>query len=367
MKLLKTNPFCIAPIIKLKLHGYFCNCLALVSMNLKLFLLIISLSLFALPSEAHHGGEGGLGGGAGIAGPIVTIPAYALPKGSKFVSFITNYLDSNNYSNRGLKLLGKRGENYDVVENALTPSLTFGLGITNKLSLSAQIPYPLKFGIRTIQGTPDINSEGNALGVGDINFFSLYEFIHSDKHDLHAALLTGLKIPSGVRRDLNRQGKLFNAEHQPGTGSWDPQIGLSVSKHWGIFHFDTNGMYRFSTKGTQNTILGDVVSYNFAVSYLVGTRNSFIDRVFPKQLGKTKLKWHLISEMNGAWVEKPKLEKHREENEGGNLVYLSPGLRMIVNEKWITNLSVGLPTIHDLNGRRKPPNIRLILGITRVF
>lgn len=337
-------------------------------MKIKSYLIIILLlCITILPSKAHHGGEGGLGGGVGIAGPIVTIPAYALPKGDKFVSFITNYINADNYSNNALKQIGKRGENYDVVENSLTPSLTFGLGITNKLSLSAQVPYVFKFGIRTVQGTPDVNSAGNALGVGDINFFSLYEFLHSDKHNLHAALLAGLKIPSGVRRDTNREGELFNAEHQPGTGSWDPQIGLSISKHFGIFHFDTNGMYRFSTKGTQKTILGDVASYNFAISYLIGTRKSFVDRLFPEHLGKSRLKWHLISELNGNWVEKPKLEKHREENEGGSLIYLSPGIRMIVNEKWITNLSVGLPTIHDLDGRRRAPNVRLILGVTRVF
>lgn len=337
-------------------------------MNFKNLIIVFFLFSYAcLPSKAHHGGEGGLGGGVGIAGPIVTIPAYALPKGDKFVSFITNYINADDYSNKELKFLGKRREKYDVVENALTPSVTFGLGITNKLSFSTQIPYVFKYGIRTINGTPDINSEGNAIGIGDINFFSLYEFLHSDKHNLHAALLTGLKIPSGVRRDTNREGKLFNAEHQPGTGSWDPQIGLSISKHFGIFHFDTNGMYRFSTKGTQKTILGDVASYNFAISYLVGTRKSFIDKLFPEYLGKSRLKWHLIGEMNGNWVEKPKAGNHREENEGGNLIYLSPGIRMIVNEKWVTNLSVGLPTIHDLNGRRHTPNIRVILGITRIF
>ena len=331
------------------------------------FILFLIIFLYFLPADAHHGGEGGLGGGAGIAGPIVTIPAYALPKGSKFISLITNYTNADIFSDSQLKRLGKRGEDIDVVENALSPSLTAGLGITNKLSTSVSVPYIFKFGIRRVEGTPDIVSRGNSIGDGDINFFSLYEFLHNEKHDLHAALLGGLKIPSGVRRNTDREGKLFRAEHQSGTGSWDPSIGLAVSKHLGILHLDANGMYRFSTEGIQNTILGDIASYNFAVSYLIGTRKSFIDRIFPKHLGNKELKWHLIGEINGNWVEKPNIEGIREENEGGTLVYLSPGIRMIYDKTWITNLSLGLPTIDNLNGRRQPPNIRLILGITRVF
>jgi len=160
---------------------------------------------------------------------------------------------------------------------------------------------------------------------------------------------------------------IFRAEHQAGTGSWDPSIGLAISKHIQDFHLDANGLYRFSTKGIQDTILGDIISYNFAISYLVGSKNTFIDKIFPKKIGSNEVKWHLIGEANGSWVEKPDISGVREENEGGTLIYLSPGIRAIINKKWITNISVGLPTIDDLNGRRQPPNIRLILGVTRVF
>src|SRR3990167_5616255 len=161
--------------------------------NYLVIILISCLVFYTFPAKANHGGEGGLGGGVGIAGPIVTIPAYALPKGSKFISLITNYNNADDFSNGRLSQLGRRKEDYDIVENTLSPSLTFGLGVTDKLSFSAQIPYIFKYGIRRAEATPDVVSEGNAIGVGDINFFSLYEFVHNEKHDFHAALLTGLK------------------------------------------------------------------------------------------------------------------------------------------------------------------------------
>ena len=335
--------------------------------KIKFIFILFFIIFINSPTYAHHGGEGGLGGGAGLAGPIITIPAYALPKGSKFVSLITNYTNADIFSDSKLKRLGRRDEDIDVVENTLSPSLTAGLGITNMFSFSVSVPYTFRYGIRRVEGTPDIVSRGNSIGIGDINLFSLYEFLHNEKYDFHAALLSGLKIPSGIRRETDFSGELFRAEHQPSTGSWDPQIGLALSKHLGFIHLDANGMYRFSTKGIQNTILGDVASYNFAVSYLVGTKHSFIDKLFPSHVFGKETKWHLIAETNGNWIEKPKVGNHREENEGGTLIYLSPGIRLIVNKKWVTNLSVGLPAIHDLNGRRQPPNIRLILGITRIF
>jgi hypothetical protein len=332
-----------------------------------IFSLIIAFFISTNSSLAHHGGEGGLGGGAGIAGPIVTIPAYPLPKGSKFISLITNYNNENIFSDSKLSRLGKRGEEVDIVENTLTPSLTVGYGFTEKSSLSASIPYLFKFGIRRVEESPVVTNKGNSIGVGDINLFGLYELVHSEKHDLHTALLYGLKIPTGVRRTKDHSGNIYKAEHQPSTGSWDPSLGLSVSKHAGILHLDANGMYRFSTKGIQDTTLGDIVSYNLATSYLVGTKNTRFDKLFPKKIFGHESSWHLIGEINGSWVEKPKSPEGREENEGGTLVYLSPGMRLILDKKWVTNLSVGLPTIHNLNGRRQPPNVRVILGVTRVF
>lgn len=331
-------------------------------------LLLIITTLYTIsPAFSHHGGEGGLGGGAGIAGPIITIPAYPLPKGSKFISLITNYNNDDIFSDSKLRRLGKRGEEVDVVENSLTPSITAGYGFTEKSSLSVSVPYTFKFGVRRVEETPIVTDKGNSIGVGDINFFGLYELLHSEKHDLHTALLYGLKIPSGVKRTHDHSGMIFKAEHQPGTGSWDPSIGLAISKHAGFLHLDANGMYRFSTKGTQDTTLGDIISYNLATSYLVRTKNTHFDRLFPKHILGHDISWHLIGEVNGSWVEKPKSPEGREENEGGTLIYLSPGMRLILDKKWVTNLSVGLPTIHNLNGRRQPPNIRLILGITRVF
>jgi hypothetical protein len=65
----------------------------------------------------------------------------------------------------------------------------------------------------------------------------------------------------------NNQGELFDAEFQPGSGSWDVLFGLAYTKRFGAWPFDANVLYMLVTEGVQNTDLGDRFLYNAAISY----------------------------------------------------------------------------------------------------
>ena len=207
-----------------------------------------------------------------------------------------------------------------------------------------------------------------------LTLFSAYKFLRRDDIGLNASFLSGIKIPSGVRRDKDRQGFIFEADDQPSTGSWDPLVGLAVTKKLGVFALHSNGLYRFSTRGTQNTVVGDVATFNLAVSHRV-YKNKFLSSIFLQKLFNKDLNWDLILETNGQWSEKPKTRasvgsRHidfTQENHGGLLVYLTPGLRLIVDKKWVTNIGVGFPIIEALNGRERAPSARLVFGLYRVF
>ena len=83
---------------------------------------------------------------------------------------------------------------------------------------------------------------------------------------------------------------------------------------------------------------------------------------------KKDLSFDVIFEANGLWSQKPNtIHGFVDENHGGTLIYLSPGFRVTLDKKWIWTISAGLPTIEDLNGRQRSPNIRLVTGITRAF
>ena len=314
-------------------------------------ILTVFLSLFpCLKSNAHHGGEGITG--VGVAGPIITIPAYTLPKGLKYINLITDYTNCNEFSDNKLMQLDKRDEHIHSSAHIFTPSLGFGYGLTDNLTTSLRLPYVFRFGLRDIHDA-EVGKRGDSIGIGDLTLFSQYRFLKNEKHNLHAAILAGLKIPSGVRRAKGRDREIFEADEQPGSGSWDPSIGIAISKKVKNFSLDANGLYKFSTKGAQGSKLGDIANYNLAVS------NRFINK---------KISADAIFEINGSWSAKPNtFQGFIDQNHGGNLVYLSPGVRLTYDKKWIWSVSGGFPVIENLNGRAKTPSFRLISGITRAF
>ena len=326
-------------------------------------LFLVSL-LLSYPAQAHHGGEGITG--VGVAGPIITIPAYTLPKGLKFINLLTDYTNFDTFSSNKLIELNKRLEHIHDTANLFIPSIGAGYGLTDNLTIGMRLPYIFRYGIKDVHNA-NVGEKGNAIGIGDITFFGQYRFLKNEKHNLHAALLGGLKIPSGVRRTRGKDDDLFEADEQPSSGSWDPLIGLAISKKLGQFSLDINGLYKFATRGSQGSNLGDVVNYNLAISYRLIKDGDFYEKVKRADLNK-KLSFDLILEANGLWSQKPNtIHGFVDENHGGTLIYLSPGFRITYDKKWIWSLSAGLPTIYDLNGRQRAPNIRLLTGITRVF
>jgi hypothetical protein len=331
------------------------------------FILVVFLNLLlCLKSNAHHGGEGI--SGVGVAGPIITIPAYTLPKGLKYINLLTDYTNYNEFSDNKLMQLDRRGEHIHSAAHLFIPSVGLGYGLTDNLTIGVRVPYIFRFGLRDIHDAK-VGKRGNSIGIGDITFFSQYRFLKNEKHHLHAALLTGLKIPSGVRRAKGRDDEIFEADEQPGSGSWDPLVGIAISKKIKGFSLDANGLYKFTTKGAQGSNLGDLVNYNLALShrFLRDHDLSFSKKNVNSRF-TNKLYGDAIFEINGSWSAKPNtFHGFIDQNHGGNLVYLSPGVRLTYDKKWIWYASCGFPTIENLNGRAKAPSFRLVSGITRAF
>ena len=319
-----------------------------------LLVVFLAFSLCEGNAQAHHGAEGLTG--VGLAGPIITTPAYTLPKGLKYINTLTDYTNFNTFSNKRLIEFDKRHEHVHDLSDLLIQNIGAGYGLTDNLTIGLRVPYVFRFGIKDVHDA-NVAKAGNSIGIGDITLFGQYRFLKNEKRHLHVALLTGLKIPSGVRRTHGRDGDLFETDQQPGSGSWDPLAGLAISKKIKQFSLDANGLYKFASRGSQGSNLGDLVNYNLAVSYRLIKDGDF-----------KKLSFDLIGEANGLWSQKPNtIHGFVDENHGGNIIYLSSGFRITIDKKWILATSIGLPTIENLNGRQRAPHIHLITAITRTF
>ena len=334
----------------------------------KTSLAIALSSAFALYSGTVLADHGSLGFGIGTASPIITQGGITLPVGMWAGGVTTQFINFDSTSDA--KLLGLKNNAVDEahgdvhsVNTFLQPSVFAAYGVTDNLTLGLRVPYVLRSGVRSPNEEGDaVDKLGNPSGFGDVSVFGQYRFFHTADNLNQASLTVGLKTPTGATAVQTNQGNTFEAHHQPGSGSWNPSTGLSFTRAMGAFSFDTNVLYTFATRGIQQTNLGDVFDYNFALSYAFGApvRSGFFS-------SSNNAPWTAILELNGEQQDYQKTAGLTDPNSGGNTVYISPGIRFSGGKGWNTALSVGAPIVTDLNGFQSEPSYRITYRFVAVF
>jgi len=95
----------------------------------------------------------------------------------------------------------------------------------------------------------------------------------------------------------------FEAEHQPGSGSWDPFIGIAHSRMWGGLSLHGSLLYSLATEGAQDTDLGDSVHYGVAAVYQLSAAEPSHAHDHPEaaHIHAAGIAWDAILEINGEW------------------------------------------------------------------
>ncbi len=292
-------------------------------------------------------------GNFGVGGPIITMPAYTLPKSKFALNTSLRYQDMNKLTGHDSEML-------------LTASMAYGL--TDDLALSLSYPYRFLYGLNSEDDNSSVDG-GNSIGFGDMTLLAKYRFLNEGRlctnwdhktgisNKLQAAILAGIKMPTGQTHERENDGFRFSIDDQPGTGSWDPVMGLALSLPVNNFSFDTSVIYRLSTQGIQQTTVGDIISFNSAVTYNFQSHKVFGQAIKPAA----------VLEINSIWQEKLEESGVKENESGGLVMFLSPGLRAAINDYSIVNLLIGFPIINDLNGTQPDTGIQLFAGLSRIF
>jgi hypothetical protein len=230
---------------------------------------------------------------------------------------------------------------------------------------------------------------GDSAGVGDLSVLAQYRFLKDRATASELAFLAGLRLPTGDTSVNSTAGEPFETEFQPGSGAWEGSFGLALTKRFGAWSFDTNVLYVLATEGVQETNLGNRFQYNAAVSYrlaggLVGPSGLMHSGALPEPMyhGGPKRHSHkhaaeepahargpaldLVLEVNGEWHDRQRIDGVSDPNSGGNVVFLSPGLRLSY-ERWSGFVSVGVPIVNDLNGLQAEPEWRVLTGMAVNF
>jgi hypothetical protein len=358
---------------------------------------------FAAPAEAHHPGGGG---NTGSGGPINTISADTLAEGMFAASIRYEFIRLGQLSDADLLAAANRGTHAHSIRSIEAASLSVAYGITNDLTVAVRATGIRRSDIRepggdmlsgghmgimsasdmsSLMGSDSINRRGNSAGFGDVTMLGQYRFHNNAQTGTSAAVLFGFKAPTGSTSQRDAFGQLFQAEFQPGSGSWDGLIGAAFTKRTGRWSFDVSGLYYLITNGTQNTNLGDRFLFGTAVSYrLVGAtgsakeielheycmqpRNQLQEHCLyhanhdHSDMKKTPYTLDLVLELNGEWHDKQRIAGIPDPNSGGTTVYLSPGVR-VGFDRFSGFVSVGVPVINQHNGVQSKPDFRVLTGI----
>src|SRR6478735_212592 len=223
----------------------------------------------SLPAEAHHPGSGG---------PINTISADTLSEGLIAASVRYEFIRLGQLSDADLLAAASKGNHAHSLRSIDAVSLSVAYGITNDFTVGVRAAGVRRSDIRepgedmlsgghmgmmdagdmnSLMSPGGINQRGNSAGFGDVTMLGQYRFHNNAQTGTSAAVLFGFKAPTGSTNQRDAFGNLFEAEFQPGSGSWDGLFGAAFTKRAGRWSFDVSGLYYLISTGTQNTNLGD--------------------------------------------------------------------------------------------------------------
>ncbi len=317
------------------------------------------------------------------AASTTTLTAITLPKGTTTLGLETQYLANHAIDDHDLAHAAADGEEVHSVEGMNNLSLNAAWGISDRLTIGLNLPFVTRTGIRegehhhededpgadiapdaghSADELPAVVDLGDSTGIGDLTVYGQYRFIGHADSSTHAALLFGVKTPTGRTDVVSNAGERFETEHQPGSGSWDPLAGIAFTRQWANVSLDSNVLYAFAGDGAEQSNMGDVLNVNVALSHRLG--HSHEHQAGHHHHGGTGNSWDLAIELNGEWRDYVTVAGERQAHTGGTMIYLAPSLRFNSGNGWAAYASLGVPVAENLNGIQSDPKFRLFVGVS---
>ena len=212
-------------------------------------------------------------------------------------------------------------------------------------------------------------------GIGDVNVLAKYRLTEGEGAGF--ALIGGIKLPTGSTHRRSNDGERLETEHQPGTGSWDPLFGASAATKLGPLRLTASALYQFSTKGAQNTQLGDRLQGGIALSHRFGGaghhhaegshNHHHGDELDEQHEGPAHASWDAFIELGGEWEGRQKIGGEIERESGGKWLYVAPGARFNFASAWSAGAAIALPVWQDIRASHPDNRFRLMLSLGRSF
>ena len=304
--------------------------------------------------------------GSETSGPINTMSAVPLANDQWAFGFRTDVIRFNAFSDAELEGFAASGrEGVHSMDALSSTSIAVGYGVTEDLTLSVRLPYVRRDNIREgeFDLAPEVHLHGDSSGIGDAVLFGQYRFLK--KQNLNAAVLLGVKAPTGKTNVNDKAGSRQETEFQPGTGSWDILLGAAISRQGNAgIGYHANFLSHIATEGAQHTRMGNAFFLNAALVYRLPQSKHGHDADLKNTVRHHHSNWDLLLEMNAENRQADKVLGIDEANSGGTLVYLSPGIRFSSGSSWGGFLLIGVPIGERLRGEQAGVQYRVTAGFS---
>lgn len=288
--------------------------------------------------------------------PLDTMKGAGIKISERFTLLDEMYNGTSEKSNPGAK------------ETHWTTELTGFYGITPEFMVIAVVPYKNgrtsgEADMSAIPPTLDTTMAGDASGLGDVALMGRYTFLKKESPDSTNVLagVFGVKFATGrTTAKTNDQTTYLDSHLQPGTGSTDYLLGLSYSHSLSRFSVSANMLGTITTEGKFGTTthqFGNAMNYDVTGKY----------RVAPEAFEPTRPQVFLALGLNGEVRGQETEDGVRVPDSGGNTVYLSPGLQLVLAPHWVADLSYQHAVYHNLKGNQLGETYKVVTGATYLF
>jgi hypothetical protein len=263
-----------------------------------------------------------------------------------------------------------RIDNPGAKETHWTTELTGFYGITPEFMALAVLPYKNGTTTGELMQNPDDGTlgldeagAGRASGLGDVALLGRYTFLKTETPDTTTIMagVAGVKFATGSTDAKTADGDEYLDSHlQAGTGSTDYLLGLSFSHSLSRFSMSANLLGTITTEGKFGTTrhqFGNSLNYDVTAKY----------RVAPEAFSPTKPQWFAALGLNGEVRDREKVEGMTMADSGGNTIYLSPGIQLVLVPNWIVEMTYQRAIYHNLYGTQLGETYKAIMGVTYLF
>nr|WP_166176248.1 transporter [Altererythrobacter segetis] len=338
-------------------------------MYLTRFLCGAAALVFAAPALADHTGPTGVGssgGGIDVLGPD-TLEAGRLALGQQ-----TTVTLPQDRSDAELEALAAQHIHAHNSDYTLGAAVGAAYGVTDRLTISVQVPYIRRDGLREGEHshsggvtTNEVFPLGSVSGFGDMSLLAKYSLAGGA-----LALIGGIKMPTGGTHSHALSGERLETEHQPGTGSWDPIAGAALGVPLGWAKLDASVLYQLARTGAQATRLGDRLQAGAALSHRFGPGEHHHDE---ESKGRHEHQehhhpsWDLFTSATIEWEGRQTIAGAVEAQSGGTALWLTPGVRYNSAAEIALAAAVGVPLWQDVRPSHPENRVRLIVSLGKAF